>query len=126
MPPNGGVCVAKQVLRCPWPPSVNRIWRSVNGRAILSADYRAWRKAASQELMLVQRARPQLGPVEITIELCPPNKRVIDIDNRAKACIDLLVSCGIIEADDSSVVRKVVIELGEGFTGARLHVEPCL
>lgn len=37
------------VLTLPWPPSVNRYWRAVNGRNILSAEGRAYRASLRPE-----------------------------------------------------------------------------
>ena len=73
---------------------------------------------------MAQRPKKHLGPVSIGIELGPPDRRSFDIDNRSKALLDLLVMCHVIEADSSDVVRELHIRLGEGFTGARVFVQP--
>jgi crossover junction endodeoxyribonuclease RusA len=99
------------------PPSTNSIWRSVNGRNIVSARYREWKKTAGLELM-AQRPVRHLGPVAVTIMLVPPDKRRFDLDNRVKPVLDLLVSGGIIEGDDSRIVKRIVVEPGEGKPGA--------
>lgn len=98
-----------RTYRLPWPISTNSIWRSVNGRNILSESARNWIEAADLELGL-QKRQSVKGPVEISIQLCPPNKRKYDLDNRAKVTIDALVRNGIIEADDNTIVRKLTIE----------------
>lgn len=72
---------------------------------------------------MIQRARAVSGPVSVTIELAPPHKRRYDLDNRAKAVLDLLVKNAIIEADDTTIVKRVVLTEGEGFSGARITIE---
>ncbi len=111
-----------QTFQLPWPVSTNGLWRAYRGRNILSQPARAWAKAGAMELM-VQKARPIKGPVSILIELCPPTKRAFDIDNRLKAPIDLLVRCGVLEADDNSIVREVIARVGS-HVGARITVTP--
>jgi Holliday junction resolvase RusA-like endonuclease len=114
---------APQTFLLTFPISTNALWRAYRGRNILSAPARAWAKTATAELM-VQKVKPIKGPVELAIALSPPTKRAFDLSNRIKLLEDCLVRCGIIEADDSSVVKKVSAELGAGFVGARVTVTP--
>jgi crossover junction endodeoxyribonuclease RusA len=109
----------------PWPPSTNTLWRAVRGRNILSEKYRAWRQAAGMELMM-QQPKKHLGPVAITIELCSPDKRRWDIDNKTKATLDLLVEHGVIEDDSASILKELTVRIGEGFTGAWVGIKPVL
>lgn len=95
------------VLSLPMPPSINRLYRAVQGRSILSEAYRAWKREAGLSLM-AQRARAVAGQVEVLVECVLPDKRRRDIDNVGfKAVLDLLVHHQIIAADDSSVVRSI-------------------
>jgi crossover junction endodeoxyribonuclease RusA len=94
-------------LVLPWPPSANSLWRAVKGRNIMSARYRDWQYEAGQCVGL-QNPPNVKGPVNLTIELTPPDRRRIDLDNRLKAVIDLLVKHRVIEADDNTVVRQIV------------------
>ncbi|MCA6264700.1 hypothetical protein [Phenylobacterium sp.] len=50
----------------PYPPSVNRNLRTVGGRPILSAPYRAWRTEAEAAIK-AQGAQPIAGRYELTI-----------------------------------------------------------
>lgn len=112
---SGGVIA----LDLPFPPSLNNLYptRSGGGRG-KSEEYEAWIHAAGWEL---KRQRPScaIGSVEITITLQEQTKRM-DIDNRIKALLDLLVSHGIIESDHNGIVRKVTAQWGD-VLGA--HVE---
>jgi crossover junction endodeoxyribonuclease RusA len=66
------------MLALPFPPSTNRLWRVVEGRAILSKAYREWIAEAGLELMR-QRPKRYDGPVALSIELGPPDKRRRDL-----------------------------------------------
>lgn len=90
----------------PYPPSVNGIFRKHKG-SHLSAAYRDWRDAAGWELKR-QRPAKVAGPVAVTVELCPPDRKRRDLDNAGfKAVLDLLVAHGLIEADDSRIVKEI-------------------
>lgn len=90
-------------LVLPWPPSVNRLWRSVQGRAILSREGRAYR----QQVALVVREQeksvaPLVGRLAVEIDLYPPDRRRRDIDNLSKALLDGLTHAGV-WLDDSLI-----------------------
>lgn len=89
----------------PFPPSVNGTFRKHNG-SHLSEKYREWRDHAAMRLMLY-RCRHIPGPVMPEIAYRAPDKRYRDIDNLLKAPLDLLVKQGIIEDDNSRVVREI-------------------
>ena len=67
-----------------WPPSVNGLYRAINGLYILTKKARAWYK--NNKLML----HPMEGRLGVTIKLYPPDRRRRDIDNYSNAVIDLL------------------------------------
>lgn len=87
----------------PWPPSVNRYWRAVNGRNILSAEGRAYRASLRPSDKIVR------GRLAVTIYAYPPDKRRRDLDNMLKAVLDGLTHTGAIEddgnIDDLHIVR---------------------
>lgn len=110
------------MLLLSWPPSVNDLYRAFRGRNILSAKARKWYEDGKAELLL-QRATPVIGTVEIAVELASPTKRRYDPDNRIKAIFDLLVRCGIIEDDDNATIKRYSVDVdGEGFLGARVTI----
>lgn len=102
-------------LVLPWPPSVNRYWRSVKGRVLIADDGRKYRAAVVAHV-LTSRAVP-LGahPVVVTIDAYYPDRRRRDIDNVLKAPLDALTAAGMWE-DDSQVqalsIRKAGIDQG--------------
>ena len=108
-------------IALPFPPSTNRLWRVVDGRAICSKSYREWIEAAGAELMS-QRPRKHQGPVAVSIRVGMPDGRKRDLDNLQKACLDLLRRHGVIEDDHSEILPDLSISIGEGFVGARVEV----
>ncbi len=112
-----------QTFLLPWPPTVNALWRAYKGRNILSAVARAWAKQAEQKLM-VQKAKPVKGPIQLYIRLSSPHGRRFDPDNRIKAPIDVLVRMGIIEEDDDKIVRKLTVEPCADIKGVQITIIP--
>lgn len=98
------------IVDLPWPPSTNSLWRNVGGRAIKSAKYRKWIKAAQSEWYVQKINQPKKidGKFSATLILNPPDKRHIDIDNRIKAPLDLAESLGLIE--DDHLCRRLLVE----------------
>lgn len=94
----------------PWPPSLNTYFSVFGGRKILSKKGRAYKRdvAAIIRLKHARHTRPEQGPVEARIELCPPDKRRRDWDNLHKAVFDALQEGGVIE--DDSLVKKASVE----------------
>lgn len=106
----------------PWPISTNAIWRSVNGRTILSEAARRWFRDAGEELML-QRPNAIKGPVEIEVALFAPTKRAYDPDNRMKVLFDALVKNGIIEDDNNRIIKQhAVTQITDGERGPGAYV----
>lgn len=108
----------------PMPPSINRLYRAVQGRAILSKEYRVWKSEAALTLM-VQRCKPVHGPVSVLVECKPADKRRRDIDNVGfKAVLDLLVTQKLIDADDSSVVKQITARWVDSGPPCRVTITP--
>jgi crossover junction endodeoxyribonuclease RusA len=93
--------MSEVVLTLPWPPSVNRYWRQVNGRAILSADGRAYKQEVGASCIFVG-AQKFAGPVRVDILAVRPDKRKRDLDNLLKAALDAMTPW--VWEDDSQVV----------------------
>jgi Holliday junction resolvase RusA-like endonuclease len=90
----------------PYPPSVNRIWRSSTKSAgknvYIAPSYVKWKQAAGA-LLMTQRGwmmRRVVGPFSIDIALCPPKGHPRgDLDNRIKAVLDFLQASTVISND---------------------------
>jgi Holliday junction resolvase RusA-like endonuclease len=111
-------------VELPRPPSVNAAfstnWKTK--RRFDSKEYEAWKKEAAQMLM-AQRPRCAVGPVEITITVEEIARYPSDIDNRIKPTIDCLVQNGIIDGDTAKTVRSVTARWGE-VHGAVVTIAP--
>lgn len=78
------------------PISTNAIWRSVNGRNILSKEYRNWKIIAGCELE-AQNPCCVSGPYGLRIVLKKGSR--LDLDNSVKAFSDLLVAHEVVDDD---------------------------
>lgn len=101
-------------LLLPFPPSVNRMYRSFNGRSIKSKAYREWELAAGWAIKS-QKPKAIKGHYELQILLTPPDKRRRDLGNLEKAISDALQSSGVIENDH--LCRSMIIAWGDGAKG---------
>lgn len=96
-------------IALPWPPSTNALFVGVGSRRVRTKEYNDWRREAGWTLQ-AQRPPKFDGPVEITIELCPPHSRRFDLDNRAKSTLDLLTTHQVIRDDHDGFVRAINIK----------------
>lgn len=84
----------------PWPPSVNRYYRHVGPRVLISREGRRFR------MMCVSRLgglfRKLDGKIRLRGEFFPPDGRRRDLDNILKCTLDSLVHAGLM-ADDSQI-----------------------
>ncbi|MGB9619088.1 MAG: RusA family crossover junction endodeoxyribonuclease, partial [Armatimonadota bacterium] len=108
----------------PYPPSVNRYWRRVGNRTVLSREARRFR-ARVKDAWFVQKfvhRREALGdvPVEVKMIVKPPDKRRRDLDNVIKAVLDGIESAGVI-ADDWQV-RRLELEFGDCVDGGAVLI----
>lgn len=112
------------VITLPFPPSLNNLFINVRRGRIRSQKYDSWLQEAGQEIMRQRPSKCQ-GPVSIKYEFQDGrDNRKRDLDNLAKAPNDLLVSHGIIEADDGSIVRSIALEWNPSVTGVRITITP--
>lgn len=90
-------------LSLPWPPSVNRYWRTFQGRMIISAEGRTYRKAVADQVLIQRGAKHYQGKLKVQIEAWRPDNRRRDLDNLLKAVLDSLTHAGVWE-DDGNIV----------------------
>jgi len=93
-------------LLLPFPPSVNRYWRRVGNRTLISKRGREFR----QEVVAIlweQKVTPREGPLLVQVDAYPPDRRRRDLDNLLKALLDALEHGGAYE-DDSQIVELVI------------------
>ena len=90
-------------LTLPWPPSVNKYWRTFQGRMIISAEGRSYRKAVADQVLIQRGAKHYTGKLRVVIEAFRPDNRRRDLDNLLKAVLDGCTHAGVWE-DDSNIV----------------------
>ena len=91
------------ILTLPWPPSINTYWRTFQGRMIISAKGRDYRKAVFEQVTLQAGALNYQGKLRVEIEAYRPDKRRRDLDNLLKAVLDGCTHADVWE-DDSNIV----------------------
>jgi len=97
---------AAQEFALPWPPSVNHYYRHVGPRVLISRDGRRYRETV---VSMFRNAGTSMYccPVEIAIELYPPDSRMRDVDNSLKCLLDTLTHAGMYE--DDSQIKKLTV-----------------
>jgi crossover junction endodeoxyribonuclease RusA len=118
------------VIDLPFPPSVNRLWRSRStdgaSQVYLSPSYVKWKKAADA-MALGTPFGFVPGAFEAAINVCPPKGKVRgDLDNRIKAVLDWLQRVGVV-ADDKHCQRLMIewVDAVRAPHGCRVFVRPC-
>ncbi len=92
----------------PWPPSVNHYYRHVGPRVLISKDGRQYREGVVARFKY-DRVTSLTGPVELLIELYPPDNRRRDVDNSLKCLLDTFTHAGLYN-DDSQICKLTVIK----------------
>ncbi len=104
----------------PFPPSVNRYYRHVGHRTLLSRAGREYRRKVCS--LLAGRVQQPLSiPLQAELHLYPPDRRKRDWDNFQKGIWDALQHAGIYF--DDSQVRRAVIEMHDPDGKARAECQ---
>lgn len=88
-------------ITLPYPPSLNRLYRAVGNRVLISKDGRNYKNEV-QKQVLFQKTSKLTGEIAIEIKVYRPQKRG-DLDNTLKALIDSLQ--GICYENDSQIIE---------------------
>ena len=104
---------AAVTVNLPYPPSLNAYYRSNRGRVHISAAGVAYREAvwalvykANARMMLTDR-------LALTIFVWPPDRRLRDLDNLLKSCLDALQHARLYENDgqiDRLTVQRMSVD----------------
>ena len=97
-------------LHLPWPPALNRYYRNVRGRTLISREGRAYRRQVALHCLAEDRgAWPLSGRLAVRIQAAPPDRRRRDVDGMLKAVLDALTHAGLwrddSQVDDLRIVR---------------------
>lgn len=97
---------SETTLSLPFPPTMNRYWRNINGRTLLSAKGRRYKNDVifSVYEQLKRKPVPIKDKVAVKIAFYPPDNIRRDMDNFFKALFDSLTTAGI-WIDDSQIKR---------------------
>ena len=91
-------------LELPWPPSLNHYYRHVGPRVLISRDGRKYRENVTAIARRTGHATFKC-PVQVELDLYPPDNRRRDIDNSQKSLLDALTCAGVYE-DDSLFTKS--------------------
>ena len=84
----------------PFPPSVNRLWRTTKtGGMYSSKNYMEWKKLAEWAVAGQVKGKKITGEYTLEIVAVKPDKRRRDLGNLEKAVSDLLQKVKVIEDD---------------------------
>jgi crossover junction endodeoxyribonuclease RusA len=111
------------VIDLPFPPSVNHYYRHVGPRILISREGREYRGcvcAIVARMGIRGVTAPLEIPLDVRIEVFPPDRRRRDLDNLQKSLLDSLQHAGIYR-DDSQVSRLTVERLAV-IRGGRITV----
>lgn len=107
-------------LELPYPPSINRYYRHVGFRTLISREGRAYRRTVCA---ILRRAgvRPLDGTLAVGLDLYPPDHRTRDADNVQKALMDSMQH-GRVYRDDSQVKKLLTIMRDQVVPGGKVIV----
>lgn len=108
------------ILALPYPPSLNRYYRTVKGRILISAEGRKYRETVGDYIAESRSAAALAGRLAVEISVFPPDKRRRDIDNLMKGMLDALTHAGVWQ--DDSQIDLLMIRRGEPCFGGQVQV----
>jgi crossover junction endodeoxyribonuclease RusA len=118
--PTSPTAPAGRVLRLPYPPSVNHIWRRSGPRTVISREGRRYRRDVRAALAAMKVERMD-GRLAVRVTVCPPDHRRRDLDNVQKALLDALAHAGVYR--DDSQIDRLEVHRGPVTPGGRVLVE---
>jgi crossover junction endodeoxyribonuclease RusA len=102
----------------PYPPSVNSYWGFSGHRRFLTPKAVEFKNQV--KIAILKAGVKHFGDarLEITITLYPKDKKVRDLDNSLKSCLDAIGQSGLVFNDDSQidvliVQRGVIVKGGQ-------------
>jgi crossover junction endodeoxyribonuclease RusA len=106
-------------LTIPFPPSINSYWGFYGHRRFLTKKAVQFKADVAEQVRL---ADVNFGDARlfITVLLYPKDKRIRDLDNFLKSCMDALVQAGLF--DDDSQIDRLLVERREKFKGGKAEL----
>lgn len=108
------------IMNLPYPPSVNHSHINAHGRRFPNKKALAYKSAVAE--YVIDNRVPKLGDnrIELTITVCPPDRRRRDISNIIKILEDSLVDAGVF--DDDEQVDVLLVQRGNIVKNGRCTV----
>ena len=98
-------------LILPWPISVNRYWRCVNNRIVISKDGRQYHESAKRAIAGQWHGQPLSGRIRLRLKALQKDRRRRDLDNLLKATMDALTTAEVwlddSQVDDLQIIREL-------------------
>ncbi|MDX8384420.1 MAG: RusA family crossover junction endodeoxyribonuclease [Ghiorsea sp.] len=107
-------------FKLPYPPSLNRYYRNVKGRTLISAQGRAYRQEVVALLHKYRGTYHESAKLSIEITAYMPDRRKRDLDNLFKGLLDAIEHSGVIH--DDSQFNSLRIRRGEVVKNGRVDV----
>ena len=119
--PGREVVTVVLTIDLPYPPSINRYYRHVGYRTLISREGRAFRRNVCALLGGGgPRKPPSGGRIALCMDASPPDRRIRDLDNLQKSVCDSLQHAGVYE--DDSQVDLLLTQRRDVVPGGRLNV----
>ena len=100
-----------------FPPSLNRYYRTIGSRVLISREGRQYRMKTVSRLGGI---RPIDGDLALVVHLYPPDRRRRDADNCLKCLQDSLVHAGAMR--DDSQVKILHVEMLDPVPDGKVYV----
>lgn len=107
-------------LELPYPPTINRYYRHVGFKILISAEGRAYRRMVCATLGRAG-VRSMDGTLAVGIDLYPPDRRTRDADNAQKSLLDAMQHGGVYR-DDSQIKKLLTIMRDQVVPGGKAIV----
>ena len=98
------------IIRLPWPPTGDSVWRRVGNRILLSASARRYREQVNA-IVSDDGIEPFIGPVTLSVRLFPPDAAPHDAGRLMKALFGALQHADVYR-DDHQVEKVDVTRAG--------------
>ena len=106
----------------PYPPSVNTYWGFSGHRRFLTPKAVQFKNQV--KIAILNAGIKHLGDarLEVTITLYPTDKRIRDLDNSLKSCLDAIGQSGLVFNDDSQI-DVLIVQRGAIIKGGQALIE---
>lgn len=105
----------------PYPPSVNNYWGFKGYRRYLTPKAIEFKFAVVKSVLANKVPTFEKNKIELEITLYPPDKRIRDIDNCIKSCLDALCQAKVFF--DDSQIDVLIVQRAEIVKGGQALIK---